>query len=564
MRIYFLFLLSAIFSFNFLQAQLFIPLGNDAYDLFNRIEIKSGGTFLSNFHSSIKEFSFEDVLPLLEKATFGNSIDSLDANAFSELAFFYNLDKGKRKKPLLKHFYSQNAALYSINAAGFKLIVNPVIYFAGAYEIGNKAGSHFDRALFINTRGATFQGIIDDKISFYTFLTDNQMRVPLQTSLLGESTFALPGESYFKKFKTNGVDFFHAEGYVAAPVTKHISMQFGTTKHFIGDGIRSLILSDFSKPKLTLRIITKVWKLEYQNLFYELTDSAFATTSGSYKKKYGATHHISINVTNKLNLGFFETVIFKREGNNFELNYLNPVIFYRAVEHSLGSPDNVLVGMDYKLNIKKRAQLYGQLVLDEFLMVALRTQFFSSRSNSEWGWWGNKYAIQMGAKFVDVFRTPSLDFQLEYNHIRPYTYAYTSPALNYTDFNQSMAHPLGANLKEIMADIKFKPSSRLLMQIRCFIAKSGLDTLSSISYGADLLKSTHQKPFSYGNYTAQGLNSILTFFECGLSYKLATQLYVDFTYSSRKRIANNINYLVSNNYLMLGIRLNSGKRNFMY
>ena len=138
-------------------------------------------------------------------------------------------------------------------------------------------------------------------------------------------------------------------------------MQLGSSRQFIGNGMRSLILSDFSKPHLFLKFNTQVWKINYQNLFYELVDSAYTTGSGTYKKKFGATHHLSINVSKNFNIGLFETVIFKRENNAYELNYLNPIIFYRAVEHSLGSPDNVILGMDYKWNIKKKEAAYSRL-----------------------------------------------------------------------------------------------------------------------------------------------------------------------------------------------------------
>ena len=76
-------------------------------------------------------------------------------------------------------------------------------------------------------------------------------------------------------------------------------------------------------------------------------------------------HHLSYNVTPNFNFGIFESVIASRK-QQFELQYLNPIIFYRSVEHSLGSPDNVILGANFKWNIAKKCQIYGQLVLDEF------------------------------------------------------------------------------------------------------------------------------------------------------------------------------------------------------
>jgi hypothetical protein len=557
-----------IFLFFFLitiltHAQLYLPSGNEAYHAAERAEIKTNNLYLTNFHSSNGPYTYESVLALLDSAANSNYVDSFNAVYLKSQAFLYTGGK-QNTKPFLKNFYRQNAALYSVITDNFKLSVNPVVYFAGAGESGNDAGAKFNETLYINTRGAELQGIIDNKISFYAYAADNQMRVPLQTKLFGANVYALPGESYYKNFKGNGVDFFHAEGYVSAPLTKHISMQLGSSRQFIGDGIRSLIMSDFAKPHLFLKLNTRIWKIDYQNLFYELTDSAYATGAGLYKKKFGATHHISINTSKNFNIGFFETIIFKRDNNAYELNYLNPIIFYRAVEQSLGSPDNALLGLDYKWDIKHRFQLYGQLVFDEFVLANMRAQFFKPRSNPQWGWWGNKFAAQIGVKAVDLFNIKNLDIQLEYNHIRPYTFAYSDPSLSFTDFNQSMAHPLGSNLKELVAVINYQPSPKLTLQFKTFTTATGIDTSESLSYGGDLLKSSHLKLTEFGNATGQGLKTMIAYYEITASYRLAQQLYIDAGFTYRQKKTDLTAYNNQNQYYMLGLRLNASRKNFMY
>lgn len=58
----------------------------------------------------------------------------------------------------------------------------------------------------------------------------------------------------------------------------------------------------------------------------------------------------------------------------FELQYLNPVILYRAVEHFLDSPDNVILGTNVKWNPIKGISLYGQFVMDEFKLSEVKKQ----------------------------------------------------------------------------------------------------------------------------------------------------------------------------------------------
>jgi len=40
------------------------------------------------------------------------------------------------------------------------------------------------------------------------------------------------------------------------------------------------------------------------------------------------------------------------------------------------------------------AQVYGQLLLDEFVLAQIKKKT---------GYWANKYAVQLGAKYVDAF-----------------------------------------------------------------------------------------------------------------------------------------------------------------
>ncbi len=111
----------------------------------------------------------------------------------------------------------------------------------------------------------------------------------------------------------------------------------------IGNGYRSLILSDFSAPYLFLKFNTKVWKFNYQNLFSKHVDYSRIINQPTvgdikedlsgipHKNKYSAFHHLSINVLKNLNIGFFENIIFDRsdstQSNSYDVSYLNPLIF---------------------------------------------------------------------------------------------------------------------------------------------------------------------------------------------------------------------------------------------
>src|SRR5690606_14497165 len=174
---------------------------------------------------------------------------------------------------------------------------------------------------------------------FSTFLTENQERGPQFFQEHIKETRAVPGVGFYKPFKTTAVDYFDARGYITFNAAKFIDFQAGYDKNFIGNGYRSLFLSDWGNANLFLKINTRIWKLNYQNLFMELMPQFVKKGDSLLDRKYAAMHHLSINVTKWLNVGFFEGVIFGRT-NRFDFQYLNPLIFYRHIEGTVGSPDN--------------------------------------------------------------------------------------------------------------------------------------------------------------------------------------------------------------------------------
>ena len=142
------------------------------------------------------------------------------------------------KKPFWKSFYVTKPNLFEVNTKDFFLAVNPVINFQAAKESGNSSN------LFLNTRGVTARGRIANKIGFSTTITENQERGPQFFQDRVNQFHAVPGVGFYKSFKKTAFDYFDARGYVTFNATKYIDIQFGYDKNFIGDGYRSLFLSD--------------------------------------------------------------------------------------------------------------------------------------------------------------------------------------------------------------------------------------------------------------------------------------------------------------------------------
>ena len=514
-------LIVSLYSYG--QSSSYVPLNNTYYHTVDRYEILNG-KFSETFFTSVKQYTRKSVAEFIDTLAKDSAslkrISRVDRFNFTYLANdnweFSSTAQNDTKRPIFKTFYKKKSDLFYVNTKDFDLHVNPVMYFSGGYEQNYGAVTQ-------NTRGLEVRGMIDKKVGFYTFMTDNQALEPSYVKDYRTQFYVIPGEGFNKSFKTNGVDYISARGYINFNVTRHIVVQFGHDKNFIGNGYRSLILSDNSASYTFLKLNTKVWKLNYTNLFTEMNAGPKTGIDTILPKKYLAFHHLSLNVTKHLNIGVFEAVAFRGRSSDttkrgqFEIAYMNPIIFYRSIEQQLGSGDNALIGADFKWNFLRHFSMYGQIVLDEFVL---------SQVKSGDGWWANKQALQGGLKYIDAFGLKNFDLQGEINYVRPYTYSHQNNYTNFSNYNQPIMHPLGANFAEFIGIARYQPLPRLNIAAKVFYTKLGVDTANS-NWGGNILKDYRTHEQDYGNRVGQGVKTNLIYSSLNLSYMMLHNVFLD-------------------------------------
>lgn len=463
---------------------------------------------------------------------------------------WYTGDAGdfKSRKTFLNAFYPTKANMIEVNNEDFFLAVNPVIQFEGSKETDN------DDQVFLNQKGLAIRGLIAKKVGFSALLTDNQERAPSYVMEYIVRNNAVPGFGFYKYTKNRSVDYFDARGSINFTAAKYIDISFGYDKQFIGNGYRSLFLSDFSNSHLFLKLNTRIWKLNYQSTTMELVPQ-FNRRSADvlYDKKYATMHHLSVNATKWLTLGLFETVIYGRK-NTLELSYLNPVIFLRAAEHQNGSEDNAIVGFDLKANVAKKLQVYGQLLMDEFK--------FSEVTGGE-GWWANKFGFQGGGKYIDAFGITNLDLQGELNFVRPFTYSHIDTVANFTHNNQPMAHPFGANFKEFIAIARYKPHPKWNASARLIYWTQGVDT-ANMNFGSDVRKPYTTRPFDYGYTIGSGAKGTGINAQFLLTWEPKENLFIDLSAMVRRYEVNELNISKNSTMATIGVRMNIMRREYDY
>ena len=166
----------------------------------------------------------------------------------------------------------------------------------------------------------------------------------------------------------------------------------------------------------------------------------------------------------------------------FDMYFVNPIIFYRAVEFaSSARTGNALLGLTFKYKWNNQVNLYGELLIDEF-----STESVKAGGNS----WKNKFAYQLGVKYFNAFKVDNLLLQLEYNHVRPYVYSHSDPLTNYGHANQSLGHQWGGNSNEIVAIGRYH-KGRLFADAKITYGVRGFDFASSganSNYGGNIYR----------------------------------------------------------------------------
>ncbi|MEN8137056.1 MAG: gliding motility protein RemB [Bacteroidota bacterium] len=485
---------------------------NIKYSKFRYAEIENGYNQIgNNSHTASKPFIQREV----------NQYYSLN-DYDSTLSYKYKNWWGRK-------LFDEN--FVKVEKEDFWFSVDPVMNL----QIGKDLNSDHDYT-YVNTRGFYIQGELGSKFSFQSAFYESQARFPdYVTNWISEHEKntgggidgIVPGQGLAQNFKTGGYDYPMAEANISFTPSKFFNLQFGTGKNFIGDGYRSMFLSDAGFNYPYFKINTSFWNIKYTNYWMFMQDIRPETAINDvHQQKFVTVHHLSWNITDRINVGFFEAIVWADSTGNrgFDINYLNPVIFYRPIEFSLGSAGgNALLGFSTKIKLTNSIQLYGQAVLDEFTLAEVK--------DSE-GYWANKFAFQTGINYYNAFGIKNLQIKSEVNWARPYTFSHRIPLQNYGHFNQPIGHPWGANFWESVSIIRYR-YKRLFADVKLIYGKKGYDTPDS-NWGGDIYNPYGDKEQYYGNEIAQGNTGTLFFanLKSGYIVNPATnlKLFIDFTY----------------------------------
>ena len=434
MKQYWLILLFTV-SISAYAQQLNLPMGND-YQLneTNRI-------------NEVTNTSFTSCKPLIE--------------CFTNYTFTYSPLFKPRKFVLIEKKITHDHFIHFKNDS-IKIVADPIFVFTQAQDA--TTSERFSQ----NSRGFRIFGNLGKKFSFETSFIENQTFAPSYIRNFVASYKVYPGMGRTKEFKVTGFDYASSSGYVSYSPTTWLNIQYGHGKLFIGNGYRSLLLSDnaFNFPHLKVTYKYKD-KLQYTCVTASLMslqnpERLSVLAEPLFKKKLASFHVLAYRPFKRLELTLFESTIYTNNLNTFSAQAFNPIPFSNALIYGLSNTNNVLVGLNAAYKISSQLLSYGQLMVDDV----------STKKNSS----ANRTGYQLGLYYQNVANIKHLNVRIEYNQVRPFAYQNESIYQSYSHYNQTLAHPLQANFKEFVFAGNYNIKN-FIFEVRIVSSKIGGDSI---------------------------------------------------------------------------------------
>lgn len=358
----------------------------------------------------------------------------------------------------------------------------------------------------------------------------------------------IPGQAYDRTLGKNISEWDYLTAVVSFSPNKYLTIAAGRDKTFIGDGYRSMLLSDYASPYPFFKLTGTLGDVTYMAMWADMNDNATTSQYHLNQHKFGVFHYLDWNINNRWSVGFFDNVIgYFTSGNGskrpFDFYYLNPIIFLKPINDSSDDPDKSLLGFTGKYKLTNDITVYGQFALNEFESK----NFFSNNGSSR-----NKYGWQLGLRGASLFGISNLNYLLETNSAKPYTYSARIAIESYTGNGEPLAHPWGANLRELVGLLNYT-YKRFDFSGEADFGRYGLD-INGKNYGKDLFMLWTNPANKNGNYIGQGLTTNMIYLEGRIAYMLNPRYNLRIEVSGLLRDEKNTQYNDKTAILAVGLR----------
>ncbi len=345
--------------------------------------------------------------------------------------------------------------LIQVEEGGFKLAIDPAFHFELGHDYREGSGWSDNNWMEHNGRGFHLAADLGPTVSFQSSFYENQAVLPGYLYYYSQAQGVVPGQGRIKNFESRGLDFAWASGNVSWSPRPWLNAQLGQGRHFVGNGYRSVLLSDNTTPYPYVKFstLTNNKRFQYTAIFakLQLVGEANRLPTGDageslFYWKRSTFLHFSANL-GALQLGLFEGTMWKTIGPDGVLPFngmqLNPVLGLNTIVNGFSGENTQLLGLDAKYKVTDKAFVYGQFAL---------TDPDQSR-----------YAWQIGMQWFDIIRK-DLHLLAEFNQATPFAYTRSDARMSWTHDNQPLASPVGTDYSELLVRADYGIKQRFWFQ----------------------------------------------------------------------------------------------------
>ena len=263
----------------------------------------------NNFHSALKPYIVDTTLKSRYNQLMRVGVDSSRKNFFLRKIF--------------------NEHIFDVHEKDYTFFADYLPDLQLGRDLPNKTTT------YLNTRGYQLGGTVGDKFYFYSSGYEDQGQFADYYKAYVNQIHFVPGEAYDRdNLKNKTADWSYVTAVVSYTPIKQLNITLGEDKTFIGDGYRSLLLSDWAANYPLLRLTANIGPVQYMMMWTNMEDinQPKFDSFGNNRRKWGVFHYLDWSVTNRLSLGAFDAVIAADADNNgnthgFDANYINPLVF---------------------------------------------------------------------------------------------------------------------------------------------------------------------------------------------------------------------------------------------
>ncbi|NLL28995.1 MAG: hypothetical protein GX259_09385 [Bacteroidales bacterium] len=325
----------------------------------------------------------------------------------------------------------------------FNIKIDPVFDF--------RLGKEGENSIYNNTRGFIINGKVAKNFFIRSEFYETQARLPQFASEWVDTMGFVPGMIRAKQFGNNGYDYGVVFGQIMWQPVKNYGLRFGYDRFHVGQGYRSMILSDASQayPFLMNSFAYKKWSLSHSIAILRNPDfnnrlGVRRSELGVYQPKWFSFTNFTYKVSEWLNLGLAESIVFMPQdsiGKRFYPLSLLPLPLAKTIAVESKGKHHAITSLQIDASFLKFFKAYSQIVFDKFELKNLEYQQ------------GFEGAFQIGLQ--GCFGESTMVFS-EFNVATNNAYTSNNKFTAFTNSDQPLAHPTGQQFREIIVGANWR------------------------------------------------------------------------------------------------------------